>query len=363
MVVSNISRRSVLIGTLFGVPGMSLIRVEPAFGNTSSRRPGEPPPDHEYAAMKAYNIKMLTRSAKRKTPEEHGWCFGLPPGIVTRQWPLDPSTGYPLMHGFTILLPEDYRIHGPDIVGLSFFATAPDHNDGGTVIPPEVRSVLENPEAEPAPDPYLRAFREAERTRHLHLHRMEDALGCSYALILLTREEFDGPFCEPPSPLNGSYNQDILPPGWLSVGAAAAYWEMVYSPALSLPAEEYQLYKMLGGIPEKSLTFNRALSLLPRAQDPNAGKVPSEDWSTDGTGYQSYYYWIDDKIESENYQLHEWAKDHAYDHIGGTMYPLQGIPLGFSPFYIEFGEHVGGYNFGGGNAQLDFLRMKLDWAQ
>ena len=34
----------------------------------------------------------------------------------------------------------------------------------------------------------------------------------------------------------------------------------------------------------------------------------------------------------------------------------------FSPFYVEFEEYLGGYNFGGGNCQLDFLEMQLDWA-
>ena len=79
--------------------------------------------------MQAYDIEMLTRPADRAG--DHGWCFGLPPGISPQQWPLDPANGYPLMHGFTLLLREDYRVHSPEIVALSFFATAPDHNDGG----------------------------------------------------------------------------------------------------------------------------------------------------------------------------------------------------------------------------------------
>jgi hypothetical protein len=31
------------------------------------------------------------------------------------------------------------------------------------------------------------------------------------------------------------------------------------------------------------------------------------------------------------------------------------------PRYVEFDEYLGGYNFGG-NCQLDFLNMQLDWA-
>jgi hypothetical protein len=71
--------------------------------------------------MRAYNIELL-REEGRVGPDSHGWCFGLPPGISPKQWPLDPQTGYPLVHGFTLRLPDDYRCHGPDIAGLSFFA-------------------------------------------------------------------------------------------------------------------------------------------------------------------------------------------------------------------------------------------------
>jgi len=63
----------------------------------------------------------------------------------------------------------------------------------------------------------------------------------------------------------------------------------------------------------------------------------------------------------DNFRLHEWGKDHAPNHLGGTMRPCQAVPE-MSPFYIEFEEYFGGYNFGGGNAQLDFKDMKFDWA-
>ncbi|WP_247771805.1 hypothetical protein [Bradyrhizobium sp. 192] len=72
---------------------------------------------------RAYDLQMLGRPVDRA--RDQGWVFGLPPGITSAQWPLDPVTGYPLIHGFTLLLPEDYRVHGADIVALSFFATAP----------------------------------------------------------------------------------------------------------------------------------------------------------------------------------------------------------------------------------------------
>lgn len=38
----------------------------------------------------------------------------------------------------------------------------------------------------------------------------------------------------------------------------------------------------------------------------------------------------------------------------------QAVPE-MNPFYIEFEEYSGGYNFGDCNAQLDFRDMKFDW--
>ncbi len=48
-------------------------------------------------------------------------------------------------------------------------------------------------------------------------------------------------------------------------------------------------------------------------------------------------------------------------HIGGTMMPMQSVP-DFSPYYMEFGEELGGFNFGDGIAQFDFRRLEFDWA-
>src|SRR5258708_12515876 len=102
--------------------------------------------------MKAYDIEMLTRSTD--PARNHGWCFGLPPGISPQQWPLDPANGHSLMHGFTLLLPEDYRVHGPEIVALSFFATPPDHNDGRPATLLAVSKSLPTPELPSTPPPH-----------------------------------------------------------------------------------------------------------------------------------------------------------------------------------------------------------------
>ncbi|KAF1051013.1 MAG: hypothetical protein GAK43_02588 [Stenotrophomonas maltophilia] len=125
--------------------------------------------------MQAYDIEVLGDA--RAHPHTQGWCFGLPPGIQPQQWPLDPNTGYPLMHGFTLLLPEDYRVHGPDVVALSFFSVAPDQNDGGPEVVPGIAEVLRDPSASAPADAALLPFWEAGRASHPRLHRMEDILG------------------------------------------------------------------------------------------------------------------------------------------------------------------------------------------
>ncbi len=98
--------------------------------------------------MNAYDIEIVNDAA-HAGEANHGWCFGLPPGIRPEQWPLDPDTGYPLMHGFTLLLPEDYRVHGPEIVALSFFSLAPDQNDGGPTSVDGIREMLIDPPVQP----------------------------------------------------------------------------------------------------------------------------------------------------------------------------------------------------------------------
>jgi hypothetical protein len=43
------------------------------------------------------------------------------------------------------------------------------------------------------------------------------------------------------------------------------------------------------------------------------------------------------------------------------MRPTQNIPA-ISPYYVEFDEYLGGFNFAGSNAQLDFRDMAFHWA-
>lgn len=306
----------------------------------------------------AYDIEMLHRPADRLAADNQGWCFGLPPGIGQEQWPLDPNTGYPLMHGFTLLLPDDYRVHGPEHVALSFFALAIDHFEESN---DALQAFFKTPGEQAPEDSELLPFWQAKQSEHPRLYRMEDILGGAYAVILLTQAEFDGPLCEPPR-FHGNRLLSALPvPRWLEIGAAGAFCGNGDHPDFSAPIETSYILKQLGEVPANELTFNRALRWSARSSDPNAGKSPREGRAAQETGYTSFFYWQEGEIKTENYRIHDWAQGHQRNHIGGTMRPIQGVPE-FSPCYIGFEEELGGYNFGGGNAQLDILEMKFDWA-
>lgn len=310
--------------------------------------------------MLAYDLAILPHRAERATPDCHGWCFGLPPGIASEQWPLDPANGYPLQHGFTLLLPEDYRCHGPEIVAVAFFASALDHNDGGPdVEAPEIAAAMLSPDRPNDPDLVL--FWQAERKSHPCLHRFEDILGSAFAAILLTEPEFDGPLCRPPDLTPNRYRDRLPAPAWMAVGSGAAYWVGTYSPHLGLAEEQYGVYRTLDGEPDENPGWNRALRWTPLACDPNGGRVPWDPHLHEPTDYVQPFTFVADENGEEQYQEEAWAADLVPNHIGGTMQPSQWVPR-FSPYYIEFGENLGGYNFGGGNAQLDIRDMKFEWA-
>ncbi len=292
--------------------------------------------------MKAYDLNILHEPVDRSNPNHHGWCYGRPPGIAPTQWPVDSSSGYPLMHGFTLRLPEDHRVHGPEIVGLSFFALAPEHNDGMAEEGRTIAQLLaDHPEAPPA-DSDLASMWEHVKNEHPRLHRMEDILGCEYAVILLTEAEYSGDFCPVPSYFDGSAFSDVTRPRWVDRGRQQDWRE---------PGG--YIMKALGADPDGSASFSRAVTCVARDHDPNAG-VPAEEFPDNDSAYTSPF-------DKETYERLDWAKNFSAQHIGGTMFPVQGVP-DVGVHYIGFEEFFGDYNFGGGNAQLDFERMKFDWA-
>jgi len=305
--------------------------------------------------MTAYNLELL-HEEPRRGPQCHGWCFGLPPGIAPEQWPLDPLTGYPLVHGFTLRLPSDYRCHGPDITGLSLFAPCNEHSDGGTTPDEAIQAAMTGAAA--PDDKRYRPFWTAAQSSHPRLHRLIDLLDDSFAVILLTDDELNGPLCQPPDAAAARMLSRHRAPRWLDTGSGHAYFDSSFFG----DAQEQFMHKLLGGVPDARLDWSRALAWSARTNDPNAGKAPEDPHvGRKMSGYQQPYYFEGGVPKAENYRTHAWTADHARDHIGGTMQPIQAVPR-FSPFYIEFNEYLGGYNFGTGNCQLDFLNMQLDWA-
>jgi hypothetical protein len=319
--------------------------------------PGDLPPEAAKVrkGLKAYDLEMLHRSVD--PADNHGWVFGLPPGITPAQWPLDPISGYPLVHGFTLRLPEDYRVHGPDIVALSFFATAHDQNDGGARVREDLQAAVLGAPAPVEESADLKPFRNHAATAHPRLYRMSDILDYAYAVILLTDAEFNGPLCAPPQFASNPYLRPNVQPKWLSSGAAHAFFQDSCGMWLNdMPLEDLFIYRQIGAVPEARLDWHRAIGCTPRAIDPNAGIPPVEVYEEPSElGYQSAF------DRARDYELKPWAVSHRPDHIGGTMRPVQGTPE-FSPFYIGFEEYFGGYNFGSGSAQLDIMLMKFDWA-
>ena len=208
-------------------------------------------------------------------------------------------------------------------------------------------------------DPDLLAFWQTARGCHPRLHRMQDALDNEYAVVLLTGAEFNGPLCRPPRQSVNRWLAYSQPPNWLEDGSGLTHFK--FSMVRGRATEEQMYFRIFGEIPAGQLDWHRAIRWSSRAEDPNAGIAPEQDYGRGTKSYLIPYYWEDGVTKLENYREHSWTKEHKLDHIGGTMQPIQNTPK-FSPFYIEFREYFGGYNFGTGNAQLDFLNMKIDWA-
>ena len=265
------------------------------------------------------------------------------------QWPRDPRTGQPLRHAFTLLLPPDHRVRGPDLVAISLFGT--DHAGLSVAQDKGVAAAWDSP-APPA-DPALLPVWQYRQGRHPQECGMTDLLGEPYAAIWLTPAEFQGPPCPPPL--------DAVPmPAWTRVGAAAAFVGHDGPVRPDQRSGGDRVIRMIGGVPDQEVAFNRALRWTPRAHDPNSGLAPPEGWDdATAAGYQSP--WTTNPAGTA--ALAPWAQAHRPNHIGGTMRPVQSYPSpAFSPFYIEFEEYLGGFNFGGGCGQLDLESMLLDWA-
>ena len=320
------------------------------FQRSSTKMPvPERPPliDNLDPALTAYDL-VLDPGAIRSHPAVAGWCFGLPAGISPEQWPLDPRSGYPLQHGFTLRLPDAFKVHGPDIVAISFFGSAPEHvNEALHGTPDELFEIIQSPDTPAPEDPQFSAFWEHSRNAHPLLNRVEAYGGGDFAIIPLTEAEFTGPACAVPSIAQSPILPEANKPTWMSIGGAAAYLGL-YNQDLDLEKlSRTFMYKAIGGLPEPRVDFSVPIVLTPRQSDPNCGKaVRDPDYI---------------KPFGSDYAPRDWLKGLGPNHLGGTMRPQQAVPQ-LSAYYMEFEEYFGNFNFGTGNAQLDLKTFAFDWA-
>ncbi len=267
--------------------------------------------------MQAYDLTILPVPAARTASDCQGWCFGLPPGIAPEQWPLDPTSGYPLQHAFTLLLPEDYRCHGPDLVAVSLFTSAMDHNDGGpNTEAPEIGEAMAAADAPNDPDllPFWR----------------RGAHGAS------TPAPHDGPAahhpCGDPSHA-GRVRRRALPtagddaqPLPRAPAAARMDGERFGRRVLNFMGDMRVVQDMFGTEPAQDLIENRALSWTPRAHDPNAGRKPYDEFLHEPTDYIQPFFVRYDSNGEESYESHSWTEGHALNHIGGRCDPRNRPP-------------------------------------
>ncbi|MFF0546537.1 hypothetical protein ACFYTF_27240 [Nocardia thailandica] len=239
-------------------------------------------------------------------PVRSGWLGSDGPAIDPATWPRGPVTGLPMMHALTLRLPADYRRRA-GFVAISFFQGEGQFADATDPVEPD--SASDDPVA-----------RDLVATRiHPQSQLLHDEIGGAFALIWLTEDEFEGGPVAPPA--------DVRVPGSpAATDGGCNAWDHVH-PVVGIWLAE-------------------------RVGDPNVGLPPVEYVS--GAAYQ-------DPL-SDDAGWHPWAEPlFGRSHLGGTAFPVQALPEGLTPYYLEI-EEMSGLNFGGGNAQIDLESGVFDWS-
>lgn len=243
-------------------------------------------------------------SRERPATPPDGWIGSAGPGIAPATWPRGTQTGLPMFHALTLRLPAEYRRRGAHLTSIAFF-----QGEG---------QFAEQRTPAPSPDPFEADVRAA--TDHPHLARRTDIIDGQFALLWLTDDEVEaGPVAPPPDSRRPGEHvaEDEGPNAWDTVAPMCAVW------------------------------------LLERP-DLNAGWAPVDPMAAERTeGYTSPF--------ESDFTLQPWAEQLAPCHLGGTSFPVQSLPDGLTPFYLEL-EELDGLNFGGGTAQLDLESDAFDWA-
>jgi hypothetical protein len=301
----------------------------------------------------AYDLELLKRPPQRAKEDDHGWCYGLPPGIAQNQWPLSPFDGHPMQPCFAVRIPAQYRAKGPEYIALCMFADQ-QHDE-----PEEVEAIAEYLAADtpgrPA-DPNLLPFWDYKQHRHpMEFRLAQDAMGRNFAAIWLTEAEFAGPLCRPPRLAGNALLRRNLPPPWIEKGSARAAFDLWIGSYDSIDEiANKHWYQVFGQVPDIGY-HAYAIAVSVRDGDVNVGKPPRDmHLHPDELGeYVPPFSKAAAPLGLERLS--------GRNHFGGSMFPEQWTPK-YSPTYLEFEEHFGGFNFGGGNAQLDLETMAFGWA-
>jgi hypothetical protein len=135
---------------------------------------------------------------KEPTAQPAGWEHGLPPAISPAEWPRHTGSGLPLVHGFTILVPEEYRAKGSERVALSYFH--PGSSESYGTDQPRVRQILAGAKLSEREQqqPFYAALAAHVDAHHPATDRFTDVLDHDHAVVWHTAAELHGPRCPRP---------------------------------------------------------------------------------------------------------------------------------------------------------------------
>ncbi|GAB3153726.1 hypothetical protein GCM10027290_47060 [Micromonospora sonneratiae] len=221
-----------------------------------------------------------------------GWADPAGPGIDVRTWPRSPRTGQPMIHCFTLWLPEAYRRRGPDLVAVSVFQWNDDCYFKEPL--PEVEAAFAGRRVDVVQPDHPFWAELAESRRHPQLQLADDGVASLVAMVWLNETELNGP----------------------RVARPTAAPEFADGEAETMHLR--QRYGVFG-----------PLWLVTR-DDPNAGVAPVP-FPEDGGAYVD----VPDR----------WDIFHD-EHLGGSDMCPDGVREGLSPWYIEV-NRLGGLSHGG----------------
>jgi hypothetical protein len=238
-----------------------------------------------------------------------GWAGPEGPGIDARMWPRSPRTGQPMVHCFTLYLPETYRRRGPDLVAVAVYQWEDEaYAKGPTPAVSAVQAGLPLT-VDQSTDPFWREFAQAQA--HPQAQIADDGVASVLAMVWLNEQEYAGSRLSRPAATSMTDGE-----------RDNASWRA-----------KHGLYGPLW---------------LEVRDDPNAGIPP--------VGFPSstdVYIDVADKYDI----FHT-------EHLGGTDMCPDGIRDGVSPWYIEV-SRLGGISFGGDqdiSLDLEHRPFLGDWS-